>query len=125
MLSIAGLGRPFWTVWTASTVSTLGDGIRYVAFPLLAASATRDPRAVALVSAAGYLPWAVFGLLSGAVVDRVDRRRLMYRIDFGRAVLIGGVAGLVGGQQVPGMALAGGAFVLGSGEKLFGNAAPA
>jgi MFS family permease len=121
----ASLGRPFWTVWTAATVSTLGDGIRYVAFPLLAASLTRDPRAVALVSAAGYLPWAVFGLLSGAVVDRVDRRRLMYRIDFGRAVLVGGFAVLVAEQQAPVGALALVSFVLGSAETFFDNAASA
>jgi MFS family permease len=121
----AGLGRPFWTVWTAATVSTLGDGIRYVAFPLLAASLTRDPRAVALVSAAGYLPWAVFGLVSGAVVDRVDRRQLMYRIDFGRAALVGGFAVLVAEQQAPVVALATVSFVLGSAETLFDNAASA
>lgn len=125
MALTAGLGRPLWTVWTVWTVSTLSDGIRYAAFPLLAASLTRDPRAVALVSAAGYLPWAVFGLLSGAVVDRIDRRRLMYRIDVGRAVLVGGFAVLVAEQHAPVAALALVSFVLGSVETFFDNAASA
>lgn len=125
MSSIAVLGRSFWLVWAASTVSTLGDGIRYVVFPLLAASLTRDPMSIALVSAAGYLPWAVFGLLSGAVVDRVDRRRLMYRIDVGRAVLVGAFTMLVAEQQAPVAVLALVSFVLGSAETFFDNAASA
>ncbi len=60
------LTKSFWLVWWASTISTLGDGIRYVAFPLVAATLTKDPQAVSLVFAAGYLPWPLFGLVGGA-----------------------------------------------------------
>lgn len=67
----APLGRPFWTLFSSATVSGLGDGLRYTALPLLAASLTRDPLQVALVSVASYLPVALFGLLSGAVAGRV------------------------------------------------------
>jgi MFS family permease len=77
-----GLGRAFWTIWTAATVSAVGDGVRYVAFPLLATSITRDPRAVALLFAAGYLPWPLLGLVGGAVVDRYPPVALLAVVAF-------------------------------------------
>lgn len=117
------LGRPFWVVWAASLISTLGDGVRYVAFPLLAASLTRDPSAVATVAAAGYLPWPLFGLLGGAFVDRRDRRQLMWRTDLFRSVVVGSFAALVATQSAPVSMLAAVSFILGAAETFFDNAA--
>jgi MFS family permease len=71
-----GIGIGFGRLWTASTAGNLGDGVARVAIPLLAVQLTRDPFAVGLVTALTYLPWLVFGLLAGALVDRHDRRRL-------------------------------------------------
>ncbi|MEV5507944.1 MFS transporter [Streptomyces orinoci] len=119
------IGRPFWLLWTAATLSTLGDGIRYVAFPLLAARVTRDPEAVSLVFVAGYLPWPLFGLPAGAVADRVDRRRLMWTVDLARGVLTGGFAFLLTLQDAPVAALAAVSFSLGVAETFFENAAGA
>ncbi|MEV4346822.1 MFS transporter [Actinoplanes sp. NPDC049596] len=92
------LGRSFRLLWTAATVSAFGDGVRYVAFPLLAADLTTDPRGVSPVFAAGYLPRLLFGLISGAVADRVDRRVLMWRVDLGRAVVLGLFAVSIAGR---------------------------
>ncbi len=50
------LGARYWRLWSASTVSALGDGLRRVALPLLAVHLTRDPRQVALVAAAVTVP---------------------------------------------------------------------
>lgn len=116
------LGRSFWLAWSAGTVSTLGDGIRYVAFPLLTTGLTRDPRAVALVSAAGYLPWLLFSLVGGAVVDRVDRRRLMWRTDVARALAVAGFSALVAAQQTSVALIAAMTFCLGTAQILFDNA---
>src|SRR5262249_39739656 len=41
-----------------------------------------------LQSAAEMLPYLLFGLLLGAVMDRVDRKRTMILVDIGRAALI-------------------------------------
>ena len=116
---------PFWKLWSASAVSTLGDGLRYVAFPLLAASLTSDPRAVAAVFVAGYLPWPVFGLVGGAVVDRYDRRVVMWRTDAVRAVGVALLTAVIltGGGTIA--ALAAASFALGVAETLFDNAASA
>lgn len=119
------LGRPFWTLWSASAVSTLGDGLRYVAFPLLAASLTTDPRAVASVFVAGYLPWPLFGLLGGAVVDRHDRRTVMWTTDTVRAVAVGAFTAVLVTSATTIVSLAVLSFLLGAAETLFDNAASA
>ena len=67
-------GRPLATLLGAGAVSNLGDGVTVAAAPLLAASITRDPRAIAAVGVAWSLPWLLFALVSGAVADRTDRR---------------------------------------------------
>jgi hypothetical protein len=51
----ASLGRPYWTVWIAASVSFIGDGITFGALPLLAASITGDPRIVSLSEAVACL----------------------------------------------------------------------
>ena len=106
-------------------MSTLGDGLRYVAFPLLAAGLTTDPRAVASVFVAGYLPWPLFGLLGGAVVDRHDRRSVMWTTDTVRAVVVGAFTAVLVTSATTIVSLAVLSFLLGAAETLFDNAASA
>ncbi|HEX5823959.1 MAG TPA: MFS transporter, partial [Candidatus Limnocylindrales bacterium] len=86
-----GLGRGFWTLFSASFLANLADGIFSTALPLLAASLTKEPGLVAGVAVASRLPWLVFALLAGALADRLDRRRTMVIVDAGRAILLGGL----------------------------------
>ncbi|SDU53931.1 MFS transporter [Jiangella alkaliphila] len=71
-----GLGPAFTRLWGAAVGSNLSDGFAATAAPLLAASLTRDPVVISLVGVAQFLPWLLFGVLSGSVVDRFDRRRV-------------------------------------------------
>lgn len=73
---------------SATWLSSLGDGIRKVAIPLLAAGLTTSPTLVAGVTVAGQLPWLLFGLVAGGVIDRVDRRRLVATVDLARMTLL-------------------------------------
>jgi MFS family permease len=82
----------FWTLWTASVVSNLGDGVSYVAWPWLAGTLTRDPLLIAGLPIATRLPWLLLTLPAGALVDRVDRRRLMAATNAGRFALTALVA---------------------------------
>ncbi|MFJ1756449.1 MFS transporter [Kitasatospora sp. NPDC088134] len=82
-----GLGRAFGTLWSASAVSTLGDGIVAAAAPLVVTSLTRDPVLVGLSVFVQQLPWLVLAPVSGVLVDRVDRRRLTVAMDAARALL--------------------------------------
>ena len=73
------LGSAYWRIWWANTVSSVGDGAFVSALPLLAVTVTRDPRLIAVVSASFYLPWLLLSLPIGALVDRYDRVRIMWR----------------------------------------------
>lgn len=86
------LGLPFWKVWGASAVTNLGDGIGFTAVPLLAASLTRDPTQIAGLSLALTLPWLLFSLHAGAILDRVDRKQMLVWVNLVRAILWGLVA---------------------------------
>jgi predicted MFS family arabinose efflux permease len=100
-------GRSLATLLAAGAVSNLGDGVTLAAAPLLAASVTRDPRAIGAVGVAWSLPWLLFALVSGAVVDRSDRRRLMVGADLVRVVGLAGLtAAVVGGRaSIPALAI--------------------
>jgi len=110
------LGGRYWRLWSASTASALGDGLRRVALPLLAVHLTTDPRQVALVAAAGTVPWLVFGLPVGALVDRWDRRRTVWVVDLLRTLTVAVLAGAAAAGALSVALLAGVAFALGTGE---------
>jgi MFS family permease len=79
----------------STAVSVTGDGAFLAAAPLLAASLTRNPVAVSMVTAAFYLPWLLAGLPAGALVDRWPRRPVMVAADIVRAVVLATLAALV------------------------------
>ena len=82
----------FRRLFGAHTVSNLGDGIGLVAYPWLASTLTRDPVLISGVLIAQRLPWLLFSLPVGVVVDRMDRRNLMVGADAFRAALTAIVA---------------------------------
>jgi MFS family permease len=113
-----GLGSRFRAICLAAGVSSLGDGAVLVGFPLVAASLTKDPRLVAGVAAAQRLPW-LFSLVTGALADRLDRRRLMASVEGGRMLTLLLLGACLGGRFHPLLALYACAFVLGTFETAF------
>ena len=117
------LGADFLRLWSATAVSSIGDGIRIAVFPLLAATITRDPLLVAGVLFATRLPWLLFSLHSGAIIDRSDRRKLMVRVAVMRGLVMGVLAAaLLAGFENLGILYVA-AFLQGTGEVFSDNAA--
>lgn len=115
----------FWRYLASVALSNLGDGIRLGALPLLAASITRDPIAVAAVTGITMLPWFVFGALGGAIVDRVDRKRLIIVIQLARTVAVGMLALAIAADREAMPLLYVVAFTIGVGEVLVDTASQA
>jgi MFS family permease len=119
----ASLGRDFRWLFGAATSTNLGDGILLAAGPLMVASLTRDPFAVSMAVFAQRVPWLLFGLLAGAVVDRVDRRLLVMAADVLRAAVVGVLALAVATDLVGLVWLYATFFLLGTAEVFADNAA--
>ena len=49
---------------------------------------------LAIATAANFLPYLLFGLLIGAWVDRIDRKRLMIAVDVANALAIASIPAL-------------------------------
>lgn len=75
------------TVVAAAWASNIGDGIRYVSLPLLAATLTDSATAIGAVLGATMLPGALLGAPIGVLVDRFDRRRAAIAADLTRVVV--------------------------------------
>ena len=88
-LAPRALGRDFRWLWSASVVSNIGDGLLLSAGPLLVTTVTREPFAVALAVFMQWLPGVIVGLPAGALVDRLDRRRLSVAVNLIRAGVLG------------------------------------
>jgi MFS family permease len=74
-------------LWSATTVSNLGDGIVSIAYPWLASAVTRSPLLIALSAVVSRLPWLIFTLHAGVITDRFNRKRIIVAMDSARGLL--------------------------------------
>jgi MFS family permease len=119
------LGGQFAKLWAASTTSAIGSGLATVATPLLVASRTNSPFLVSIAATVSWLPWLIFALPGGVLVDRLDRRRVMVTIDWVRvAALVVLGAALVANHASIGL-LYGVLFITAVGEVTFRSASQA
>jgi len=86
------LGPAFNRLFSASVISNLSDGLLAVAAPLLAISLTRDPILISMLSAFVMLPWLLFAIPIGLIVDRSDKRLLIAFTNLIRFITAGLVA---------------------------------
>lgn len=121
----ARLAPAYWRLWTASTISNLGDGVFIVALPLLASRLTRSELSIAFIGVAAALPWLLLSLPVGALVDRIDHRRLMIRADTFRAAVMGALTIAVASHNVHVWMVWLAAGCLGVAEVFFDNASQA
>ncbi|KRF07552.1 antibiotic transporter [Nocardioides sp. Soil777] len=110
------LGTPFRWLVASSWTTNLGDGLMMAAGPLLVASQTRNPVLVAATAVALQLPWLLFGLVGGAMADRLDRRVLVMAMDGARAVVLVGLCAVILSGQVNIWLVMGAMFLVGVAE---------
>ncbi len=115
----------YWRLWTASGISNLGDGVLLAALPLLAARSTDSALSVSLISTFFTIPWLLFALPAGALIDRIDRRRILVSADLFRGVLVAGLAAIAAVTDVQIWMLWVLAFGLGVGEVFFDSTSQA
>ncbi len=116
------LGSAFSRLWTAAAFSNLADGLGRTAVPLIATTLTRDPLAISAIVAVAFLPWLIFGLPAGMIVDRFDRRYIMAFANTlrGGVALVLAILASTGTLTIASLLIA--TLVFGLGETLFDNA---
>ena len=119
------LGGAFRWIWLSSTIGNLGDGVLLSAGPLLVVSVTVDPFAVAMAVFVQRLPWLLFGVLAGAIIDRVDRRLLVAIVDLFRAAVLALLATAIAFDSVSLALIYLAMFLLGTAETVADNASSA
>lgn len=81
--------RPFLLLVTGQFISRAGDALQGLASIWLVLELTdNNPLAAGVAGAIEFLPFLLFGLAGGVLVDRWDRRRVMAGADLLRALLL-------------------------------------
>jgi len=82
------LNRDYMLLWSGQVISVIGTGATQIVYPLLILALTDSPAAAGIASALASIPYVVFSLPAGALVDRWDRKRVMIYCDLGRAAIL-------------------------------------
>jgi MFS family permease len=83
--------RDFLLLWNGQTISTLGTNISTLALPLLVLALTHSPAQAGLLTATRLLPYLLFSLPAGALLDRWNRKSVMIGCDLVRWLALGSV----------------------------------
>ncbi len=75
-------------LWSGQVISTLGSAASSVIYPLLILAMTDSPAAAGIAAALQSVPYLIFCLPAGALIDRWDRKRVMIFCDAGRAFTV-------------------------------------
>jgi MFS family permease len=94
------MGPAFNRMWASSMVSNLSDGILIAAAPLLAITLTDSTVLISAIGAMVMLPWLLFAIPIGVLVDRVDRRYILAGANATRSAVVGVLALLIATNHV-------------------------
>lgn len=81
----------YMLLWSGQVVSTLGSVSAGIIYPLLVLALTHSPVSAGLVGAVRAIPYLVFSLPVGALIDRWDRKRVMILCDVGRGLAVASI----------------------------------
>lgn len=81
----------FLLLWSGQVVSTLGSSVSALALPLLVLALVQSPVQAGLVAAMQMIPYLLFSLPVGALIDRWNRKQVMILCDLVRWLALGSV----------------------------------
>jgi MFS family permease len=110
------VGKAFNRLWSASLVSNLSDGVLLAAAPLLAITLTNNTILISLLGAMVMLPWLLFAIPIGTLVDRLDRRHILAGTNLLRSAVVGSLAFAIAADVVTIGLLIAAAFIIGTCE---------
>lgn len=83
--------RNYMLLWSGQVVSSLGSGMSGFVLPLLILAITGSPLVAGIAGALYSLPYPLFSLPVGALMDRWDRKKVMIICDTIRAINIASI----------------------------------
>lgn len=89
--------RPLWfnrdymLLWSGQTISSVGSGVSGIALPFLVLFVTHSPAVAGYAFAIRAVPYLIFSLPAGALIDRWNRKLVMILCDAGRALALGSI----------------------------------
>ena len=112
-------------MWSGSLITNLADGVVITAAPLLAISLTKNPILISALSACIMLPWLLFAIPIGVIVDRFDRKYLIAVANGVRFFSAALIALLISTHTITIYLLIGMTFIIGISEVLVDTATQA
>jgi len=86
--------RQFALLWTGQTISRLGDNIFIIAVNVWLVEKTGSAEVIAVTLLSSLVPTLIFGILGGAIADRMPRARIVAAADAFCAGAVGAISAL-------------------------------
>ena len=83
--------RDYMLLWSGQAVSAIGTQVSTIAFPFLVLALTGSLAQAGFIGGLRALPYLIFSLPAGALIDHWDRKRVMIICDAGRALALGSI----------------------------------
>ncbi len=85
------LNRDYMLLWSGQGISSMGTQASMIAFPLLILALTGSAAQAGFMGAVRAVPYLLFSLPAGALIDRWNRKAVMIVCDAGRAIALGSI----------------------------------
>jgi predicted MFS family arabinose efflux permease len=85
------VNRDYLLLWSGQVISTLGTSASQIVYPLLILELTHSPASAGIAAALASIPYILFILPVGALIDRWDRKRVMILCDLGRGLTLASI----------------------------------
>lgn len=80
--------KEYWKLFVANTISRLGDSIDAIAYSWMAYEITNSASWLAIIMGVNAIPTILFQPLVGALVERINQKKLMVLTDLGRGLIV-------------------------------------